>query len=161
MRGRKPTPTKLKILNGNPGKRPILGGEPEPARGVPEVPAFLSEAAKAEWAYYAPQLDACGLLTLADRATFAALCASIAEYVRARKLLDACPELVVDEETGAPVVNRMRSALRTSLYEAERSLRAWSSEYGLTPAVRARMGAVKNGAEHKDEFGEFLGRKKA
>ena len=42
MRGRKPVPTHLKLIKGNPGKR-ALGSEPQPQRleQVPEPPAFL------------------------------------------------------------------------------------------------------------------------
>jgi len=37
MRGRRPKPTRLKMLTGNPGKRPLNGNEPRPAAAVPDV----------------------------------------------------------------------------------------------------------------------------
>jgi hypothetical protein len=40
-RGRKPKPTKLRILEGNRGKRPLPVGEPEPDPSVPSPPDFL------------------------------------------------------------------------------------------------------------------------
>ncbi len=46
MRGRKPKPTRLKIIDGNPGKRPIRGDEPQPPKGQPSCPAHLSPTAK-------------------------------------------------------------------------------------------------------------------
>ena len=30
MKGRKPKPTRLKVISGNPGKRPINDSEPDP-----------------------------------------------------------------------------------------------------------------------------------
>src|SRR4051812_32697332 len=56
MQGRKPTPAALKLIQGNPGKRPIRQ-EPQPERGdLPEPPEFLAEDAKAEWRRVAPEL---------------------------------------------------------------------------------------------------------
>ena len=37
-RGRKPTPTAIKLLEGNPGKRPLNANEPKPAKKRPPVP---------------------------------------------------------------------------------------------------------------------------
>jgi phage terminase small subunit len=51
------TPTHLRLLRGNPGKRPI---KPEPQPRVPETlpepPGFLSEDAVNEWWRVAPEL---------------------------------------------------------------------------------------------------------
>ena len=43
MKGRKPTPTYLKLLKGNPGKRSLNKHEPKPAllNKPPEPPPFL------------------------------------------------------------------------------------------------------------------------
>ena len=49
MRGRKPKPTVLKLLDGNPGKRTINDREPTAAGGIPELPDWLDDEAKAEW----------------------------------------------------------------------------------------------------------------
>ena len=42
MRGRKPTPTRLKILRGNPGRRKLREDELTPAQGIPPTPAIAS-----------------------------------------------------------------------------------------------------------------------
>ena len=49
QRGRKPKPTAIKILEGNPGKRQLNKYEPSPDKLAPECPDWLSEEAKAEW----------------------------------------------------------------------------------------------------------------
>jgi len=49
MRGRKPKPTQLKLLEGNRGHRPINGAEPKPPGAQPTCPTHLSPTAKAEW----------------------------------------------------------------------------------------------------------------
>ena len=45
-KGRKPTPRNLKIVRGNPGKRPMGAREPQPEVNVPEPPDFLGKIAK-------------------------------------------------------------------------------------------------------------------
>ena len=68
-------PTHLRLLRGNPGKRPIKP-EPEPAvpDKPPEPPNFLSDEAKNEWWRVAPELHALSLLTVLDVMPLAAYC---------------------------------------------------------------------------------------
>jgi phage terminase small subunit len=73
MRGRKPKPTYLKVLEGNPGRRPPNAGEPKPARRAPTCPSHLCPAAKAEWKRLAQQLSVLRILTELDRAALAAI----------------------------------------------------------------------------------------
>ena len=69
-RGRKPKPTALKLLEGNPGKRPLNGREPVPPRAALKCPAWLLPEAKKEWKRLAPALEAMGVLTMADLTAF-------------------------------------------------------------------------------------------
>ena len=57
-------PTHLKLLRGNPGKRPIMP-DPEPPipEKLPEPPEFLRTDARDEWWRIVPELKALGLLT--------------------------------------------------------------------------------------------------
>ena len=41
MAGRKPKPTALKKLEGNPGKRKLNTKEPVPGKGMPDCPKWL------------------------------------------------------------------------------------------------------------------------
>jgi len=77
--GRKPKPTKLKIIEGNPGKRPLNENEPIPQSIAPECPDWLSDDAKKEWKRLAPELERLGLLTVLDMAAFAGYCQSYAK----------------------------------------------------------------------------------
>ena len=45
-RGRKPTPTAIKMLEGNPGKRQLNMNEPVPRAKAPRCPTWLEEEAK-------------------------------------------------------------------------------------------------------------------
>lgn len=66
--------TALRVLRGNPGKRPINDREPalEPAEGT--IPASLAGRAREEWQRLAPDPIAAGVLTIGDRAVFEAYC---------------------------------------------------------------------------------------
>jgi hypothetical protein len=46
MRGRRPKPTRMKVLTGNPGKRPLNPTEPRPEPIVPDCPVELGPSAR-------------------------------------------------------------------------------------------------------------------
>ena len=72
QRGRKPKPTAVKELEGNPGKRPLNELEPKPKKKAPKCPGWLDAEAKTEWRRVAKQLEELGVLTEVDMAAFAA-----------------------------------------------------------------------------------------
>lgn len=47
-RGRKPKPTAMKELEGNPGKHPLNTSEPKPTKKAPACPKWLEPEAKKE-----------------------------------------------------------------------------------------------------------------
>src|SRR5690606_37247509 len=83
MRGRKPNPTALRRLNGNPGKRGYNHLEPVAPEGLPDCPPHLSELARAEWDRIAQVLYEMGVLTMVDRAALAAYCQAYARWAEA------------------------------------------------------------------------------
>ena len=68
MAGRKPKPTAIKKLEGNPGKRKLNTKEPIPAKGMPECPEWLLPEAKREWERLADLMNQMGVLTEVDMA---------------------------------------------------------------------------------------------
>ena len=61
-RGRKPKPTALKLLEGNPGKRPLNDKEPKPQKKAPSCPKWLDPEAKKEWRRLASKMEMMGIL---------------------------------------------------------------------------------------------------
>jgi phage terminase small subunit len=82
MRGRKPMPTHLKLLRGNPGKQRLPQNEVKPAlpAQVPEPPAFLDGYAKEEWHRISGELYNMNMLTLVDINPLAAYCHAYATW---------------------------------------------------------------------------------
>ena len=66
MAGRKPKPTALKKLEGNPGKRKLNTKEPMPGKGMPDCPKWLLPEAKKEWERLCVKLSEIGVLTEID-----------------------------------------------------------------------------------------------
>lgn len=85
MAGRKPKPTAVKKLEGNPGKRKLNTKEPIPAKGMPECPEWLLAEAKKEWERLADLMNQMGVLTEVDMAAFAAYCQSYARWKEAQE----------------------------------------------------------------------------
>src|SRR5262245_46977777 len=74
-RGRAPTPTALKVLKGNPGRRQLNREEPRIEPGeIPQPTEELDEEGQKLWNQMLPVLGPSGLATRADWATLTALC---------------------------------------------------------------------------------------
>ena len=133
MRGRKPKPSGLKLIDGNPGKRPI-GREPQPPASQPSCPAHLSPSGKAEWKRLAQSLNRIGLLSQIDRGALAAYCQAYGRWVEAERKLKETPVLL---KTPAGYVQQ---SPWLSIANKQLELMArYMAELGLTPTSRSRL----------------------
>src|SRR5690349_7620654 len=87
MRGRRPKPTRLKVLTGNPGKRPLNAAELTPEPAIPDCPAELGPVARREWDRLVVELASLRLLTNLDRAALAAYCGSYALWAESMEAI--------------------------------------------------------------------------
>ena len=152
MRGRKPTPTTLKIIQGNPGKRPLNESEPKPLAIAPDCPEHLSAEAKQEWARISVQLEELGLLTKLDRAALAAYCQAYGRWVDAERQISKTADIVKTHK-GAAIQNPWLSVANRAMDQ----MKDFLTEFGLTPVSRSRVhGAepVGEDAEQKAMFGD-------
>lgn len=151
-KGRIPKPTALKILEGNPGKRRLPAGEPQPRRGVPEPPAELDAVALAEWHRLVSLLDEVGVLTHVDRGILAAYCVAWSDLLRARVILGVEGLTVVDDRGTV----RLHPAARVQR-EAVQALRLCGAELGLSPASRSRVRVLEeSGVTSGDPAEKYL-----
>jgi P27 family predicted phage terminase small subunit len=136
MRGRRPKPTRLKLLTGNPGKRPLNEAEPMPEIAVPECPVELGPSAKREWDRLVGELAKLRILTQLDRAALAAYCGAYALRAEATEQIQKYG-VMIKSPTGYPVQSPYVSIANR---QAEIMMRI-ASECGFTPASRSRIAA--------------------
>ncbi len=153
--GRRPQPTTLKLLNGNPGGRPLPVGEPRPTPKLPPVPSYLSDVAKAEWRRTGKRLLAMGIMTELDSSALAAYCQAYARWVEAEEMLNKHGVLwKLNDKDGIAMFNQ--SPYLSIANKALEQMQKLLVEFGMTPSARARVKAVP--VPEKDEFEDFLAR---
>lgn len=159
MPGPRPTPTRLKIIRGDPGKQRIRA-EPEPTvpPQVPEAPDILDLYAREEWNRVAEELYRLGLLTVVDLQPLAAYCSAYGRWRTAEEALAAIAAddlalhgLVVKTAEG----NLRRNPLVQIAADAAAAMVKYAAEFGLTPAARSRVSAAK-GSAPESKFGPLL-----
>lgn len=138
MAGRRPTPTALKKLAGNPGKRPLNKREPKPRVKAPTCPQWLKGEARSEYRRAAKLLVEMRVLTEADRATLLAYSVAYARWVQAEAAMSEVDfEMVASTDKGYQYVSPWFNVANTAL----KQMKAFAVELGLTPASRSRIKA--------------------
>jgi len=133
--GRKPKPSRLKILEGNAGKRPLPKREPK-VIGLksPEPPKPLSRRAKMHWRKLVPQLQAVGLIGEIDRDAMGMYCEAQARWSEANQEIQKNGVIVVSPQ-GFP----MQSPYLAISNKAFEQMRQLLPEFGMTPSSRTRI----------------------
>lgn len=166
-RGRKPKPTAIKKLRGNPGRRPLPVGEPQPSTldlaALPEPPEYLPGPAKAKWREALPTLAEMRVITRADLVVYEMFCLYYAEYVEhtikvgkegaafVRKRVNAKGQEVPKSDY---IVYHPSKVLRDSAFK---NLLRILPEIGFTPSSRARLRQEDKGeSDDFDDLREML-----
>lgn len=134
MRGRKPKPTYLRILDGNAGHRPFSEDEPQPVGDLSEPPPWMSEAQRESWKYAIDNAPS-GLLKFLDRSVLAVWV--VAEVLHA----DAAQKVA---KYGSVVKSPKQGIWMQSPYLPVQNKQALimmkaASEMGFTPSARSRV----------------------
>ncbi len=158
-RGRKPKPTHLKLIEGNPGKRPIRMGPDRPATAMPEPPDHLNDLARAEWERVAHGLHALRLLETVDRAALAAYCVAYARWVQAERAIAEMAKR--DLLTGGLMIktsngNAIQNPLVGTANKAASDVVRYAAEFGMTPSARVRL-AVDAGGGGASKWAGLIG----
>ena len=152
MPGPPPKPTKLKLLAGNPGHRPLNLSEPQPT-GIPTCPRHLDKDAKAEWKRISAELIKLGLLTSVDRAALAGYCQSYSRWVAAELQIAQFGLVVKAGKSGYPIPSPFVGIANV----ASEAMRKFCIEFGLTPSSRSKVqGAPQQGAGIASAFAKFV-----
>jgi P27 family predicted phage terminase small subunit len=141
-----PVPFPLKVLRGNPGKRPMKPEpQPEIAADVPEPPAFITGYAADEWWRTAPELHRLGLLTRVDVPALAAYCHAFGQWRMAAESLAKMQAndpimngMIIRTKYGDAAMNPLVSIARKHAGDVIR----YAGEFGLTPVARTRLASA-------------------
>jgi P27 family predicted phage terminase small subunit len=147
---RRPRPTKLKILKGEPNKDRINLNEPEAPPGAPERPNWLTAAGFREWARITEELGALTILSLVDRA-------GLWEYMKIWERAESAQRKIdrdgyfLKDRSGKSYKNPAISVVE----EASRQKRMYLESFGLTPSSRSKL-VAKPTKESKAGIGKYL-----
>ncbi len=141
-RGRKPNPVTLKILRGNPSKRPITSPASSPfVAGIPPKPKDLDADAATEWDRLTRELD--GVLCVADAGILRVTVDAYAMFRQAQRALQQ-HGLTYTTTGEAGLMVRARPEARI-LDSSRRAYLHALSELGATPAQHARVQSLPSG----------------
>jgi P27 family predicted phage terminase small subunit len=131
MRGRKPKPSHLRVLDGaGSAGRGSLRAEGK----MPTCPAHLSPSAKAEWKRLSQMLYELGVITMLDRAVLAGYCQAYGRWVEAERKLKETPALLkmpsgyVQQNPWLTISNKQLELMHK-----------YMCELGLSPVARTRV----------------------
>lgn len=157
MAGRRPKPTVLKLVAGNPGKRAINKKEPKPKRVLPSCPKHLADDAKVAWGRLCVLLDRMGVLTEADSFALERLCECYAEILDCKRLIETDGRTYTTSTSTGDTLIKANSAVGM-LGDADRRFKSYLVEFGLSPAARSKVhGAGNEGDDKEDPLAEFFG----
>lgn len=150
MRGRKPKPTRLKVVSGNPGGRKLNENEPKPTAWLSAAPDWFDEMQAQYWddaIESAPR----GLLGTMDRDVLAVW---VTAAVLHRRSTEA--QLRIDAGKSTPFLTKTPNGMaQQSPYisiinkQAQVMLKA-AAELGFTPSSRSRISVGAGVAEGND-----------
>lgn len=169
MAGRRPKPTALRLVEGNPGKRAVNKREPKPKRHIPSCPSHLRDSGKVAWGRLSVLLDRMAVLTEADSFALERLADCYTDILECRELIkrdgrtySSVTTRTVSEEGEETTVQEIKSLLKANpavamLRAADAQFKSYLVEFGLTPAARTKVNANADDETPKDPLQEFFG----
>jgi P27 family predicted phage terminase small subunit len=155
MKGRKPKLAAVRILEGNPSRRPIV--QPPDPGGELRMPSALNEAERKVWRRLIPGLQRIGAASALDRYILSDICRCIVRLDEAEAEITA-RGLVIESErtdkTGNVVHELIRNPACLAAKEYRAALTRYATEFGLTAISRTKLAAP---AEPKNALDELLG----
>lgn len=133
-RGKPPTPTALKLLNGEKRPERLNLREPVPRQDRPEPPEEMSPEVREIWDYTVAELEHMRILVAADRDALVCFCEAVVTHRRASAILAKSSVLIKGLHGG--MVRNPALSIQT---HAAGVIRAFGQEFGLTPSARSRI----------------------
>lgn len=146
MKGRKPLPTAIHLLNGNPGKRKLPETlENKFSSEAPEPPTVLEGEALAEWQRIIPLLAEVGILKRIDRTALAAYCLVYQRWIEAEEKIKTMGYFSKTPR-GFVGINPYLKIIEKCLEQ----MKTFMADFGMTPASRVRLRTTEPEQEGDD-----------
>lgn len=142
IKGRKPKPSSLRLVEGNRGKRPLNKNEAKPEIKRIDPPGFLHEYAKEEWRRVSDLLYNLGLMSEIDRGALAICCQAYARWRQAEEALaEQAKEDLVNHSLTIQTINKnnISNPLVGIANKAMADYGKYCTEFGMTPSARSRI----------------------
>ncbi len=138
-RGPPPKPTAIRLLDGNPGKRPLNTREPRPRPGVPRSPSDLNDEGKRVWRRLVAELRRMGVVATVDADALEGYVRTYLRWKAAERFLEEHGAVYpIRDEQG-----RIKCMAQFPQVAIARNLllilKSYQQEFGLTPASRTRL----------------------
>lgn len=147
---RKPIPTNLKLLRGNPGKRPITKDEPRIAVEIPRPPLHMTKDEKKIFRKIAKQLAAARVITQLDSNALMLYCTAYVRWVQANKMIEQDGYLI-DSPNGYAMPSPWLSISNKSFEQ----MRQIMTEFGMTPSSRTKVTVLPEQKKQSDPWSGF------
>lgn len=145
--GRKPLPTKMKVLRGTARKDRLLPNElsPKVVTLIPPPPEGLNDDGQKEWTKITRELIALGVFTKVDDSMLFTYCKEFGKYLHYERELDRVGRLL-KAKSGYLMIHPYEPLAQKSLKAALQI----AIQFGLTPSSRTRIAAPPKPKE--DDF---------
>lgn len=157
MSGPPRTPTHLRLVRGNPSKRPINKKEPKPPSGVPPTPKHFSKQEKYWFRRMAEELNDIGVITRLDGMALELMIGAYIEWRHHRDVIAEVGESYQTTTSTGDIIIRAHPqvAMRDRAFN---NICKMMSEFGITPASQAKVSG--NTPAEEDPFEAFLKKRK-
>lgn len=147
MKGRKPKPSYLRVLDGNAGRRPLNKDEPKPEHALRDPPASLSDRQKEIWRDALAQAPP-GMLTTLDSSVFKVWVVACDFHDQANDMVTK-HGVFMKTKAGAPIQSPWMHVVNK---QSQIMMKA-AAEMGFTPSSRSRVKV--EGAASSSKFAEL------
>jgi len=158
-RGPKPQPTAMRLLRGNPGKRPINTSEPKFETTNTRPPKNLSALGRKKWRELIKLLHRKKLFTDADRDLLHNYVIAFERWIEAERRLSIAGTTAEHTDSNGNIVMRRRPEVDVSrIYQSQ--MYKIAAEFGMSPSSRSKIFGDGSGGKVVDPLEEFLGARK-
>lgn len=134
----RPKPSALKVLQGNPGRRPLNKDEPQFESGIPAKPEWFDTYASEEWDRITGNLNGQRVFTKNDLGILVALCLAYEQLRETHAILKQLGRSYTVEDMGGNTHYKARPEC-VRFETAQKEYRTLLAEIGFSPSSRSKV----------------------